>query len=168
MAAPKGNKYAIGNNGGRPPVFKTPKELAKKVNEYFVYIQGKYHKKKIEITPKDAKKKSFVEEIIWDRPSEPATVTGLTLYLGFHSRASLDDYEKKDEFSYIIARARARVEHEYEKRLAGDKPNGSIFALKNMGWKDKQEIDQKNFNYNSEPLTPDKVRELEELKKNKF
>lgn len=67
-----------------------------------------------------------------------ATVTGLTLFLGFCSRASLDDYEKRsEEFSYIIKRAKLAVENSYEMSgLAFD-----IFALKNMGWKDKTETE---------------------------
>jgi hypothetical protein len=128
MPAPKGNKYAIGNKGGRPPVFKNPKHLSKKVDEYFDYILGEFH-----IV---GKKKVF------DREPEPATIMGLVLYLGFNGRQSLDDYaEKNEEYSDVIKRARARVQYEYEKRLSEPKPTGSIFALKNMGWSDNRGIE---------------------------
>lgn len=119
MAAEKGNKYAIGNNGGRPAIYESPDALCEKVIEYFESVK-----------------------------EEKATITGLTLYLGFCSRSSLDDYEKRgEEFSYIIKRAKLAVEHSYE--LSGNTID--IFALKNMGWKDKSEQEVKmegGFNLN--------------------
>lgn len=109
MAAAMGNKYALGGNGGRPAHYETPEELADKVITYFDECENKNCK---------------------------ATVTGLTLYLGFSSRSSLDDYEKRsNEFSYVIKRAKLAVENSYE--LSGNAID--IFALKNMGWKDKSE-----------------------------
>lgn len=69
------------------------------------------------------------------------TITGLCLHCGFCSRQSFYDYEPKPEYSYIIKRARLMIEHGYEKALMSDKVTGPIFALKNMGWTDKQEID---------------------------
>lgn len=134
MAAPKGNKYAVGNNGGRPPHYSDPEVLQAECDEYFEFIKGEY----------DSEKKE------WIREPEPPTVTGLTLYLGFCERNSLDEYEKKQEFSHIIKRARYRVEHGYEKRLHGDKNTGAIFALKNMGWKDIQKVESTNLNFNTE------------------
>lgn len=70
------------------------------------------------------------------------TLTGLAFFLGFDSRQSLYDYEKNPEFSYIIKRARLLVEASYEMKLQGQSCTGAIFALKNMGWKDKQEVEQ--------------------------
>ena len=69
------------------------------------------------------------------------TITGLAYHLGFESRQSFYDYEERDGFSYIIKRARLKVETMYEENLSGTAPTGSIFALKNMGWKDKTEQD---------------------------
>lgn len=66
-----------------------------------------------------------------------ATITGLALFLGFESRQSLYDYKEKKDFSYILKRATLAVENSYE--LGGTAFD--IFALKNMGWKDKQEVD---------------------------
>jgi hypothetical protein len=111
LAAPEGNKFALGNNGGRPPVFATPQELMEKVIAYFDHCE------KLKIK---------------------STVTGIALYLGFDSRQSFYDYEQKEEFSYITKRAKLAVENGYE--LAGQSID--IFALKNMGWKDKTEVDQ--------------------------
>ncbi len=110
MAATIGNKYALGNNGGRPAAYNNPEELLQEVISYFDYCE---------------------------KNSEKVTVTGLTLYLGFSSRSSLDDYAKRsDEFSYIIKRSKLAVENSYE--LSGNTID--IFALKNMGWKDTQNI----------------------------
>lgn len=98
---------------GRPPIFKSADELQKGVDEY------------LESTP-----------------SEKYTITGLALSLGFESRQSFYDYEEKAEYSYIIKRARLFVECSYEHKLSGNNSTGSIFALKNMGWKDKSEVEQ--------------------------
>lgn len=98
---------------GRPTKF-TPAKLKPLIDEYF------------EITP-------FTE---W-------TITGLVL----HCRASRDlfcEYELRPEFSDIIKRAKMMVENSYEKSLrSGGNVAGAIFALKQFGWRDKQEIDQR-------------------------
>jgi hypothetical protein len=170
MPAPKGNQYAIGNKGGRPPVFKSPKALAKKVDAYFIYIQGEYKEIKHRLKDPQTGKVTVEKEMVEVRPPENATITGLALYLGFVNRRSLDDYEERgDEFSGVVARARARVEYSYEQRLYFRDSQGAVFALKNMGWKDKQEIESTNRNLNvNVPLTPEKMQELEKLKNKDF
>jgi len=79
------------------------------------------------------------EELIsnGDKP----TVTGLCLALGFESKDTLYAYRDKPDFSYPIKKALLIVENGYEKALRENQPTGSIFALKNMGWKDKQETE---------------------------
>ena len=79
------------------------------------------------------------------------TITGLCLHCGFESRQSFYEYEVKPEFTYIIKRARLMIENGYEKALMSDKVTGPIFALKNMGWADKQEIDHTT---NGKDMTP--------------
>lgn len=98
---------------GRPRIYDTPDELEKAVNQYFD-----------------------------ETDYQDITITGLAFHLGFESRQSFYDYEKNEAFSYIIKRARLRVEMQYELRLGNQSPTGAIFALKNMGWKDKQEVEQ--------------------------
>jgi len=68
---------------------------------------------------------------------EKATITGLALFVGFSSRETLSDYKKKPDFSDLIKRACLTVENSYEKSGG----TFDIFALKNMGWVDKQDID---------------------------
>lgn len=72
----------------------------------------------------------------------PPTLTGLALALGFCSRQSIYDIEKKsDQFSYTIKKARLRCENWVEDGLlsANVPPPSGIFILKNYGWKDKHE-----------------------------
>jgi hypothetical protein len=97
---------------GQPAKYKTPEELQAAIDAYF------------------------------DMPNCPNTITGLAYYLGFADRQSLNDYQERPEYSFIIKRARARVEMAYEEKLSSNTVTGAIFALKNMGWKDKTEIDQ--------------------------
>ena len=67
------------------------------------------------------------------------TISGLAYFLGFESRQSIYDYKERQEFSYILKRATFFVESCYEAKLSGTTPTGAIFALKNMGWRDKVE-----------------------------
>lgn len=124
------------NLGGRPPIYNTPEELESICNEYFKKAEGEYE----EITKIDDDGKKYKERI-YSVPEEKITITGLALYLGFCSRSTLYEYEKKEGFSYIIKKAMLRVENGYETNLHNGQPTGSIFALKNMGWKDKSEMD---------------------------
>lgn len=98
--------------GGRPATYETPELMAQAIELYF---------------------KTCVAEKAY--PS----ITRLAYALGFESRQSFYDYEAKPEFSYIIKRSRLLVEAGYEDALRYNNCTGSIFALKNMGWKDKTE-----------------------------
>ena len=109
------------------PLFKTARKLAEKADAYFSYIEGEYHLETI--AGKDKK--------VTDREAEPATLTGLALFLGFNSRQEFEDYEQNGEFGYLIKRSRLRVEALYERKLHQQSPSGAIFALKTLGWKEK-------------------------------
>ena len=63
------------------------------------------------------------------------------MFLGFCDRRSFYDYEQNEGFSYTVKKARLRIEAEYENALHYQSPTGAIFALKNFGWKDKQDIE---------------------------
>jgi len=80
---------------------------------------------------------------------EIPTITGLALALNFCDKSTLYDYGKKPEFSHSIKKAILIVENGYEKALKMNNATGSIFALKNMGWIDKTESDNKNENTNT-------------------
>ena len=111
MAAPIGNKYALGlTDTGRPPIYSDPEVLHKKCLDFF---------------------NDCIET------STKATITGLALYLGFESRKTLYNYGEKEDFLHIIKRACLTVENSYEQSGG----TIDIFALKNMGWVDKTEVD---------------------------
>lgn len=116
---------------GQPPKFKTAKDLKKKIDNYFKKCQPKYvkDKGKVLLTTKGT---PIIE---WN----PPTITGLALHLGFVSRQSVYDYEKRnDEFSYTIKKARLKCENWTEKGLLSGTipPASGIFILKNYGWRD--------------------------------
>lgn len=99
---------------GRPPKFRSSEQMQSMIDEYF--------NQTLEL-------------------EMPFTITGLALHLGFESRQSIYDYEKNGDFSYTIKRARLKIENYAESKLYTTTPTGAIFALKNFGWRDKQEID---------------------------
>ena len=99
------------NPVGRPPIWTDPLAFNQRVDEYF-------------------NDKDILH-----------TWSGLALYLGFVSRDSLWDYSKKPEFSDSVKKALSKIESIYEQRMnKSNNPSGAIFALKNFGWKDRQEI----------------------------
>ena len=99
---------------GRPRKIKSVGQFEKLADEYFKECEAK---------------------------GEAVTLTGLIFALGLACRDSLDEYGRRPEFSYSVKRAKLRVEMEYEKALREPHPTGAIFALKNFGWKDKQEME---------------------------
>lgn len=164
MAAPKGNKYALGlTNSGRPLKFKTGAALQRRCNKYFEWIQGE---READIQEDIGDGKAVTVPGKWIRYSEPATITGLALFLGFCNKSSLYDYAKKsDEFSLPIKRALSMVEHGYELNINGKNAAGPIFALKNFGWKDEQHVNQTNVNLNSKELDDEALdKRINELK----
>ena len=96
--------------GGRPLKFKSPEEMQEKIDAYFKTT-----------------------------PDEEVTITGLALALDT-DRQTLINYEKRDEFFDTIKKAKTIVENSYERALRKNGRTGEIFALKNFGWQDKQEI----------------------------
>ena len=77
------------------------------------------------------------------------TITGLALVIG--SKQLLNDYEGREDYQHIIRRAKLRIENKYELALSGKTPTGAIFALKNMGWRDSQNLDHTS---GGKPITP--------------
>jgi len=94
---------------GRPPKYESPEQLQKKIQEY-----------------------------VDENKSTGLTITGLCLHLGFESRQSFYDLQKRDEFSYTIKKGRLFIENAYELKLHDKFSTGAIFALKNLGWTDQQ------------------------------
>jgi len=106
---------------GRPLKFKTPEELQEEIDWYF--FEAEYDCCGY---PRDTRK--YI------------TITGLALHLGFADRQSVQDYRKRDKFSFTIKRACTIIENYLEECLFGNNVTGIIFNLKNnFGWKDKSE-----------------------------
>lgn len=129
MAAAIGNKYAVGNSGGKNNLkFKSLEELQTKIDAYFdSCYEIDENGKKIQI--------------------EPFTITGLALALDT-SREVLMDIQNRvsegysEEFSDAVIRAKLRCHNYAEKQLFTAKSaQGAIFALKNYGWKDTSNIE---------------------------
>ena len=107
---------------GRPPKFETVEELEEMIDWYFF----------------DATHDScgFPRLI-----RKPITISGLALHLGFADRQSIQDYSKKDKFSFTIKRAKLIIENYLEECLFGNNVTGVIFNLKNnYGWIDKKDV----------------------------
>lgn len=51
------------------------------------------------------------------------------------------NYEEKEEYFDTIKKAKEMVHNAYELDLREKGRSGDIFALKNFGWSDKQEVD---------------------------
>lgn len=131
MPAPKGNKFGKNNhNAGAKPLYDDPIALADKITLYF---ETDANKRTIVIGKGNNAK--LLEIPIY-------TITGLCYYLGFESRQSFYDYAKNEAFSYIIKKARLRIEQHYEELLQLESSSGAIFALKNMDWSDRVISDQ--------------------------
>lgn len=116
---------------GRPRIYESVEQLEEAVYDYF------YPLKKFETgcgiavgydNDRDTNKK----------PS----ITGLALHLGFADKTTLYDYRDRPEFSHPIKWALTMIEKYHEEGLSENNVTGRIFALKNMGWKDKQEVEQ--------------------------
>lgn len=118
---------------GRPLKFKSLKKLKQKIDEYFTICDEgeliEYYDKKS-------------QSLLTYTRKIPYTITGLALHLGTN-RQTLVNYEIKEEFIDTIKDAKLKCENCAElKLMTGDiAPAGAIFALKNYGWKDTQEIE---------------------------
>lgn len=96
---------------GQPPYYASPEDMQRAIDVYFELY-----------------------------PSNP-TMSGLALSLGFADRQSLYDYEKREQFSCTIKSALSRIEDIHEQNLYNQGCTGSIFWLKNRGWRDKTETE---------------------------
>ncbi len=148
------------NPVGRPLKFKSVEELQSRIDEYFSECDRDEdtrtweHGEPFEHEGKELCmecKMSFSDSygfpsrgcILVDgelKERERYTITGLALALDT-TRETLLDYEKRDEFSDTIKKAKLRVENQYEKSLQESGRSGDIFALKNFNWKDNKGID---------------------------
>lgn len=96
-------------------------------------------------TAEDLMKK--VEEYFDKTPVQDQTRAGLCVFLGI-TRSTFHNWYKGvtrgDDFRDVCEWANTRLENKYELDLNHkNNPTGPIFALKQYGWKDSQEIEAK-------------------------
>lgn len=104
------------NKGGRPPKFKTVKELQNKFDDFSIKC---------------------------DETRQLPEKAGLCLFLGI-SRDTYSEYRKKRKFSDTIKAIDLYIESNWVRRLGGNSPTGAIFYLKNAfkeEYKDRHETD---------------------------
>ncbi|MDR3693388.1 terminase small subunit [Mucilaginibacter sp.] len=113
--------------------FATLKQLNNRIDAYFNLSGGAPQNKR------KSKSKTETAEISEEAVNEPqpATMSGLALFLGFHSLAGFEDHAQNGEFATALQRARLRMLAIYERRLLQQSPTGVMFALKSFGWDDR-------------------------------
>ena len=116
---------------GCPPKYKTVKDMQIKIVDYFDNTE-----------------------------IEKLTITWLSLHLGFTSRQALINYQGKPEFVDTIKKAKQMIEHSYELDLKAKGNTGTIFALKNFDWVDKQVNENTNTNLDYQVEDSEKFKDL--------
>lgn len=117
---------------GRPRIFETVDDLEQAVYDYFFPWVHEETTTKVGTFVSSEKKRGI---------NKKPSVTGLSLSLGFADKTTLYEYRDRPEFSYPIKTALTMIEQYHEEGLCDNNVAGRIFALKNMGWKDKTETD---------------------------
>lgn len=112
--------------------------------DYRVGIKIDPIKKDIDMMPRKWKNPEELKELI-DRyfettKLEEITLTGLCLALDTNKQ-TIANYQEKEDFKHMIQMAKLRIENAYEQSLRKNGRSGDIFALKNFGWSDKQEVE---------------------------
>lgn len=96
---------------GRPMKYTNAAELQAACNAYFDSCRGYYRRDDTGAYVLDKRGCPILDG------SQPLTISGLQIALGFRSRQSLIDYGKRQPFASIVQRARLRIENYAEERL---------------------------------------------------
>ena len=104
---------------GKPPIIPNAEEFNRRAQAYFDSC-----------TPTEA------------NPEPPKLgFVALALALGLNGRAQLREYGERPVYASAVKKALSVVEASYESQLRSGQPVGAIFALKQAGWSDRQDID---------------------------
>ena len=99
-----------------------------------------------------------------EKKNKPLTISGFCNYIDSYKNL-VNEYSKKDAFSGTIKKIYSLVENDLEERALTNSVNPSvaIFSLKNnFGWKDKQEVEQKQeINLNVKDLRNKIIDDIE-------
>ena len=124
---------------GRPRKYKTPEELEEAIDDYFKYCLD--------------------NEV-------PPGVAGMAYHIGFTSRGTIFEHQKRPEFSDTIKRAKLRIEAFYEQALLHAKnQQGVMFALRaNFGWEhDPSKGDDEERTIKIEITSPEQKKLIENI-----
>lgn len=75
-----------------------------------------------------------------EEKGKPPTSPGLILHCGYKSHEGFNTYAKKDEFDKVVTWCRLVIEDYNAAAIHSRNATGGIFTLKNMGWRDAQDI----------------------------
>ena len=168
MGAPKGNQFwKLRSSHGREKLFETPELLMEACQEYFNWCDA-HPWYKVEASKSPTIKKD--QQLIKVPTAIPYTLSGLCIYLDA-SESWWREFRKNPSLSKDFLSVITRVEEiirtqKFTGAVVGAF-NANIIA-RDLGLTEKTETSGSVINYNSEPLTPEKVRELEELKKREY
>lgn len=114
----------------------SPKEMEKRINEYFAKYENRQpltDKNGLPIVGKDGR-------MIYSEGLP--TSSGLAYFLGFNSRSSLWDYAQKPTFADVINKARLRLQTFWEPLLSSSNFQGARYMLSNLAdnWQDPDSI----------------------------
>ena len=85
--------------------------------------------------------KEAVEKYFNETPRSEWRITGLALALDTNRQSLCNWIDERKDFFDIIKKAKSMIEDKYAQNCEKRGNAGDIFILKNMGWKDKQEVD---------------------------
>ena len=113
-----------------------PSEMSDKIKDYFKTCGHKKMEDIDGVKMKDGFGNQRYELV-------PPTICGLALALGFATKQEMWEYMSQDgQLNRLVKRAHLMVEEFSERMItAGRGMAGNVFKLKNLGWKDKFEVE---------------------------
>jgi len=148
MAAPIGNKFAIGNSGSSK-LFETPEDLQNYIDEYF---------KECDLNPLE--EQNWVgkdgEEVL-KKTQRPYTIEGLCLHLDI-DRKTLLNYQKQEgyeEYFHIVSRAKRKITEQYITHGLAGGFNVALIKLlltNNSDYKEKTELEHSGEIKTTQPI----------------
>lgn len=167
MAPPRGNQFwKLRSKNGRDKLFESPDLLWQAATEYFQWVDNHPWQKVEQLKrPVAVKKKSGDEELhsLAHIPTQrPYTLSGLCIYLNA-SESYWREFRKNknlsDDFLSVINTIEEIIATQQFEGATVGAFNSNIIARK-LGLTEKVESKNTNFNHNSEPLTPNKIKEI--------
>jgi hypothetical protein len=154
MAAPKENTFwKLRAKHGRDKLFSDPDTLLSCCYEYFAQCDKNPWYKNEAIKSGDR-----VGETVKVPTQRPYTQTGLFIFLNI-DRRTWDLYSKREDFIPVITHVEDVIYTQKFEGAAVGAFNANIIA-RDLGLKESTENKNTNTNYTSEPLTVEKIKEI--------